>query len=146
MLAASSSSPPPATGAPRPPPSFAAKPTDSDFVPAATFGGARPGMVFKMDARGLGYYTDTAAAAAVALSATASCGARTATTIDHSRTVVRQPSLRARAPSTLTPPVWSDVLGGSARAAVEPLDADCGRRTATAWRWSAPRRAISILD
>ena len=71
-----------------------------------------------------------------------------ATTLDGGRSVLRygagvRPPLRP-----LPEASWSGRardLEGTARAAVAPppsgLESSCGRRTSTAWRWSAPRRA-----
>ena len=59
------------------------------FEAAENFEGARPGMVFKMGEKGLGYYTDTAAASSSSAAMPVYPTLKVKETIGDSRTVVR---------------------------------------------------------
>ena len=136
-----------------------------DFSPAESFGGARGGFVFKMGARGLGYYADANATrgengihADGGMSDGGGGSPFAAVTIDHGRSIVRLSSQRqgqlVARPAFATPSASAQhesSLRGSACATIAPLEWEpypaygehCGRRTGVAWRWSAPRRAVS---
>ena len=141
--------PPPKEGAatpirrrPPPPATPPATPADERFVAAATFDGAREGMVFKMGERGLGYYTDRRIEPVGGGGVGRGGGGDVAKeTIDHARTVVRRSARWAAvgdAMAAVLPP-----REGSARVGMAPVGEPCARRAGTSWRWSEPRRGVA---